>query len=44
MNIDCGIYGIEGNNGDLYVGQADGIKKRWSCHNAHFRKNEHTYI
>lgn len=43
MNIICGIYGIEGNNDDLYVGQAVDIKKRWSCHSAHLKANEHLY-
>lgn len=43
----AGIYGIEDEKtGNLYVGSADtdnGIKKRWSCHKAHLRNNEHKY-
>ncbi|WP_236884025.1 GIY-YIG nuclease family protein [Clostridium botulinum] len=42
-----GIYKIEDiETGNVYVGSADsenGIKKRWSCHLAHLRKNKHYY-
>lgn len=43
----AGVYGIEDvNTGKIYIGSADkdnGIKKRWSCHMAHLRNNEHKY-
>lgn len=43
----AGVYGIEDvRTGNIYIGSADsdnGIKKRWSCHKAHLRKNEHKY-
>jgi len=41
-----GIYGIEDESGNLYVGSADsdnGIKKRWSNHKTKLRNNEHKY-
>jgi len=47
MIIISGIYKIEDiKTGAVYIGSADsdnGIAKRWSCHKAHLRNNEHSY-
>lgn len=44
MKIICGIYKIEDiKTGNVYVGHADDIKKRWSNHNSKIKGNYHEY-